>query len=195
MPSSAIAFPSRPTALHNSLARRLMLGIAATLVVAAAAHLSFPLPFTPVPFTIQPLAVLTVGLLLGPLDGALALLAYLAEGAAGLPVFSPTGLGGTLQLLGPTGGYLMAYPGVALLAGFAGRRLSQVIGPYKAAVLGGLLGTTLLFLSGAGWLQHVHSLSGHALWLAAVAPFLPGEAIKILIAAGIYRTLAPSVSR
>ena len=99
--------------LATTLPGRVVVGVAATVVVAAAAHVAIPLPFTPVPLTLQPLAVLGVGLALGPVDGFLAMLAYLAEGAMGLPVFSPTGLGGVAQLLGPTGGFLMAYPLVA----------------------------------------------------------------------------------
>jgi biotin transport system substrate-specific component len=100
-----------------SIPGRILAGLAATAVVAAAAHVAIPLPFTPVPLTLQPLAVLGVGLALGPVDGLLAMLAYLAEGAAGLPVFSPTGMGGLAQLVGPTGGFLMAYPLVAAIAG------------------------------------------------------------------------------
>lgn len=172
-----------------------MTGIAATLVIALAAHVVLPLPFTPVPFTMQPLAVLATGMLLGPWDGALVLVAYLAEGAAGLPVFSPTGPGGLLQLFGPTGGYLMADPFVAIVAGLAARQLSARLGLYWAAVLGGIAATVLLFVSGAAWLAHLHPVTNHGIWLLAVGPFLPGEAVKILIAAGIYRTFSSSFSR
>lgn len=170
------------------LPRRLAVGLAATLVVAVAAHIAFPLPFTPVPFTLQPLAVLGVGLFLGPIDGALAMLAYLAEGATGLPVFSPTGPGGLGQLLGPTGGFLLAYPLVALTCGYF-RRFADQIGPFAAAFTGCLLATALLFLSGASWLAYVAHLSSHAVWIAAVAPFVPGEAVKAVAAAGTFRAI------
>jgi len=73
---------------------KLVLGLAATAVVAAAAHVAIPLPFTPVPLSLQPLAVLGVGLAFGPVGGFLTMLAYLAEGLCGLPVFAPTGPGG-----------------------------------------------------------------------------------------------------
>ncbi len=158
-------------------------------MVALAAHFALPLPFTPVPLTLQPLAVLALGLLLAPVDGALAMLAYLLEGAAGLPVFSPTGPGGLLQLLGPTGGFLMVYPLVAFVCGAAVRRIGFCVTPYLAGVAAACLGTALLFLGGAGWLSHIAGLHGHALWVAAVLPFLPGEAVKILIAAGVYSAL------
>lgn len=195
MSSSVLASVSRSTALHGGLARRILMVLAASLVVAVSAHAAFPLPFTPVPFTLQPLAVLAVGLLLGPVDGALALLAYLAEGAAGLPVFSPTGPGGLAQLFGPTGGYLMADPVVALVAGLLAHRLSPRAGLYWAATIAATVATCLLFTSGAAWLAHWHPMSAHALWIAAVAPFLPGEAVKILVAAGIFRTFHPSPAR
>ena len=195
MPTSVAAFDSKPEARHTPVSKRLMVGLTATLAIAAAAHVALPLPFTPVPFTLQPLAVLVVGLLLGPIDGTLTLLAYLAEGATGLPVFSPTGPGALPQLLGPTGGYLLAYPLVAFVAGVTARRTATLLSRYGAGALGGLLATVLLFSAGAGWLAHLHVASGHGLWLMAVEPFLPGEAIKILIAAAVYRTFSSSFSR
>src|SRR4029078_12080848 len=91
----------------------------ASLLVAACARIYIPLPGTPVPLTVQNFAVLLVGLALGPWRGFAALALYLIEGASGLPVFSPTGPGGIAQLIGPTGGYLMAYPFVAALTGYA----------------------------------------------------------------------------
>lgn len=170
---------------------RILRAISATLVVAAAAHIAFKLPFTPVPFTLQPLAVLGVGLALGPVDGALAMLAYLAEGAAGLPVFSPTGPGGMLQLLGATGGFLMAYPLVAFLCGGITSLLSRRVPAFVAALAGCTTAIVVLFSCGAAWLAHVAHLSAQTVWFAAVLPFLPGEAVKILAAAGTYRALKP----
>jgi biotin transport system substrate-specific component len=179
-------------AAANSLPGKLAIGIAATAVVAAAAHVSIPLPFTPVPLTLQPLAVLGVGLALGPVAGLLAMLTYLAEGALGLPVFSPTGPGGLAQLLGPTGGFLMAYPFVAAIAGGLTHTLAARIPRFLAAAIGCTVAVALLFISGAGWLMHLAHLSTHAVWVAAVAPFLPGEAIKICIAAGTFRAISRS---
>jgi len=100
------------------IARQAALVIGASLFVAVCAHIYLPLPGTPVPLTVQNLAVLLVGLSLGSRRGFLAMALYLAEGASGLPVFSPTGPGGIAQLIGPTAGYLIAYPFVAALAGF-----------------------------------------------------------------------------
>lgn len=169
---------------------RILIGLAATAVVAAAAHVSIPLPFTPVPLTLQPLAVLGVGLALGPIAGFLTMLAYLAEGAIGLPVFSPTGLGGLAQLFGPTGGFLMAYPLVAAVVGGLTRGLTARTPRFLAAFVAGNLAMALLFLSGAGWFMQYTQHSLHATWIGAVAPFLPGEFVKVVIAAGVYSTLA-----
>src|SRR5271156_5890585 len=84
--------------------------IGASLFVALCARITLPLPFTPVPLTVQNFGVLLVGLLLGSKRGFAALALYLAEGAVGMAVFSLPGIGGMAQLLGPTGGYLMMYP-------------------------------------------------------------------------------------
>ena len=170
----------------STLLGRLLIGLAATVVVAAAAHVAIPLPFTPVPLTLQPLAVLGVGLALGPVAGFATMLAYLAEGAAGLPVFSPTGPGGVAQLLGPTGGFLLAYPLVAAIAGGLTRHLSLRAPRFLAAAAGGAAATLLLFISGAAWLMHLTHLSLPATLTAAVVPF------KVLIAAGVYKALSPA---
>jgi biotin transport system substrate-specific component len=182
------ASPYRAAA--SSLPGRLVVGLAATLVVAAAAHVAIPLPFTPVPLTLQPLAVLGVGLALGPLDGFLAMLAYLAEGASGLPVFSPTGPGGLLQLLGPTGGFLMAYPLVAAIVGGLTARIREYASRFVSALVAGHIAMALLFLCGAGWFMHFTHHSLQATWFGAVLPFLPGEIVKVFVAAGIYSAVA-----
>lgn len=179
----------------SRLGRGLILGISATLVIALASHIAFPLPFTPVPFTLQPLAVLGVGLWLGPVSGFFATLAYLVEGALGLPVFSPTGFGGVAQLLGPTGGYLLAYPLVAATAGGLTSTLKCRIPVFVAATLACLTATLFLFTAGASWLAWETHLSVHQAWVAGVAPFLPGDVIKALAAAGMYRAFHRPAAR
>src|SRR5690242_14201337 len=101
-----------------ALARPVAIVIAASLFIAICARISFVVPFTPVPLTLANFGVLAVGLVLGSRKGFAAALTYLGMGAAGLPVFSAGGIGGPMQLVGHTGGYLMAYPIVAFLAGF-----------------------------------------------------------------------------
>src|SRR3954453_9213165 len=91
-----------------------------TLALAAAAQITIPIPNSPVPFTLQPLVVVLAGLMLGPVAGASSMILYLLAGAVGLPVFSPVGAPGALRFIGPTGGYLIAYPVAAWAAGTLG---------------------------------------------------------------------------
>lgn len=169
---------------EGALLRGAGLALAGTAIVAAAAHVSIPLPFTPVPFTLQPLAVLLIGLLFGPILGFSTLCLYLLEGIAGLPVFQPFGAGGVAQLLGPTGGFLLAYPLVAAVAGGLFRTL-RLTSRYAAATIAGCAAMLLLFVVGAAQLGTLLHLGVHATLFAAVLPFLPGEFVKVLAAAGI----------
>ena len=191
--STESAYALEPTGFGlfaNSVPGKLLLGLAATVVVALAAHVSFPLPFTLVPLTLQPLAVLGVGLAFGPIGGFLTMLAYLAEGAAGLPVFSPGGLGGLAQIVGPTGGYLLSYPLVAALTGSITRTLRDRAPAFVAAASGCTAAVVLLYFCGAGWLLLLTHLSLRGAWVQGVLPFLPGEIVKILAAAGTYSAFA-----
>jgi biotin transport system substrate-specific component len=154
--------------------------VGASLVVALCARVTIPLPFTPVPLTMQNFGVLLVGLLLGSRRGFAALALYLVEGASGLPVFSPTGPGGIAQIIGPTGGFLMAYPLVAFMAGWIYEHTSRRFG---WAALAGFAGEVVLFAGGLGWLFVLtHSLSLAIKW--GLYWFLFAEVIKILMAAG-----------
>src|SRR6201992_299834 len=181
---------SQARALGSTIPGKLTLGVAATVVIALAAQVSFRLPFTPVPLPLQPLAVLGVGLAFGPVGGFLTLLAYLAEGACGVPVFSPSGPGGVAQLFfGPTSGYLLSYPLVAAIACGLTRILGRRMSLFASAALSCTTATVVLFLAGASWFMAFTHLPLRAVWIASIAPFLPGEAIKILAAAGIYSTL------
>lgn len=162
-------------------ARQVAIVVGASLFVALCARITIPLPFTPVPLTVQNFGVLLVGLLLGSRRGFAALALYLAEGAAGMPVFSPVGVGGIAHLLGPTGGFLLAYPVVAWLAGYVmehGRKT------FARAALGGLLGEVVLFTSGLTWLAVLtHSVAQAFRW--GLYWFLFAEVIKVMMAAGI----------
>src|ERR1043165_1276315 len=104
--------------------------------VAAASQIAIPLPFTPVPFTLQPMLVILAGMMLGPIAGATSMLLYLAAGAAGLPVFTPLGAPGIARLFGPTGGYLIAYPVAAFVAGAMATRLTSLGGRWLAGLAG-----------------------------------------------------------
>jgi biotin transport system substrate-specific component len=155
--------------------------VGASLFVALCARVTMPLPFTPVPLTLQNFAVLLVGLALGSRRGALALVLYLLEGSLGLPVFSG-GLAGVGWLLGATGGYLMAYPIVAFVSGFIAERGRRSFGRYAVAAI---IGEVLLFAGGVAWL----SIWTHGSWLQAAQfglyPFVFAEVAKVMAAAGL----------
>ncbi len=174
---------------RRTLTGRVFLAVSASFFVALCAHVSLPLYFTPVPLTLQTLAVVLVGLALGPALGSAALLLYLAEGAMGLPVFSPHVPGGIAQLLGPTAGFLFSYPLTAAAAGSIVRAVHFGRSQFASALLAGTAATVIVFVMGAGWLAHLLHLSPGAAWHLAVAPFLPGEFLKISAAAGTYTTL------
>jgi len=156
--------------------------IGASLFVALCARITIPLPFTPVPLTVQNFGVLLVGMLLGSRRGFAALALYLAEGAMGLPVFNPTGAGGLAQLFhGATAGFLLSYPLVAWVAGYVmehGRK------NFIRAAIGGLLGEVVLFTGGLAWLAVLtHSVTQAFRW--GLYWFLFAEIIKVMMAAGI----------
>ena len=153
--------------------------IGASLVVALCARVTVPLPFTPVPLTLQNFGVLLVGLLLGSRRGFAALALYLVEGASGLPVFSPAGPGGIAQIIGPTGGFLMAYPLAAFTAGWIYEHTSR---RFAWAALAAFAADVVLFAGGLGWLFALtHSLS-LAIKLGLYW-FVFAEVIKIAMAA------------
>ena len=155
--------------------------LGASLFVALCARITLPLPFTPVPLTLQNFGVLLVGLLLGRRRAFAALVLYLAEGASGIPVFNPTGPGGLAQLLGPTGGFLLAYPLVAALAGWIFERGSQT---FTRAAAAALTSEILLFLGGLSWLAVLtHSIATAIRF--GLYGFIFAEIIKIMLAAGI----------
>jgi len=176
-PAIAAVHPQQDRALE--WAKQAAIVVSASLLVALCARVTVPLPFTPVPLTLQNFGVLVVGLLLGSRRGFAALALYLAEGASGLPVFNPAGPGGIAQLFGPTGGYLMSYPFVAALAGFIHERGRST---FARAAAAGLAAEVLLFAVGLTWL---------AIWTHSLAQafrfglywFLSAEVIKILFAA------------
>ena len=187
VPQSALTHPS--VSIHETLTGRTMIVIGASIFVAACAHLSIPLPFTPVPITLQNFAVILVGMVLGPVAGFSAMVLYLAEGAMGLPVFTPHSVGGVAHLLGPNAGYLFSYPLAAAVAGWIVRAMQCVTSRFRSALVASTVASLPVFILGAGWLGHVLHLSVSATWTLAVSPFLLGEVIKVTAAAGIFSTL------
>jgi len=173
--TAAVSVPSRPVGIQIALV------LAGALAVAAAAQVAIPVPGSLVPFTLQPLAVLIAGGLLGPRLGALSLVLYLGMGAAGLPVFAPVGAPGFARLIGPTGGFLIAFPFAAAVTGrLAGRS-------YVSCVLAALAGMAVIFAGGMAQL----SLIAPDRVAAMITPFLAADLVKALLAAAIIQKFAP----
>ncbi len=155
--------------------------VGASLFVALCARVTLPLPFTPVPLTLQNFGVLLVGLALGSRRGFAALALYLAEGLAGMPVFSPTGPGGFAQLLGPTGGFLLVYP---LVAGIAGWILEEGENSFVRAAAASLGAEICLFVGGISWLAVLtHSFTQAVRF--GLYWFVFAEVIKVVSAAAV----------
>jgi biotin transport system substrate-specific component len=156
-------------------------------LTAAAAQISFPIPGTAVPFTLQPMIVILAGAVLGSRLGAMSQFAYLMLGIAGLPVFaaSPALPQGAARLLGPTGGYLMVYPAAAFVTGLLAergfnRRLST-------AIMAMLAGVGVIYAGGLSWLAAAYTASFSLAVAAGAAPFLVADVFKAVIAAAIVR--------
>jgi biotin transport system substrate-specific component len=162
-------------------ALQIALVVGASLFVALCAQVTLPLPFTPVPLTLQNFGVLLVGLALGSRRGFAALLLYLVEGALGMPVFNPAGLGGVVQLFGPTGGYLLAYPFVAALTGWIMENGKK---SFARAGVAGLSGEIVLFASGISWLAVLTHSFAQAVHFGLYW-FVFAEVIKVISAAAI----------
>ena len=160
---------------------------------AVAAQIAIPLE--PVPFTLQVLAVVLTGLLLGPRYGALAMAIYLLVGAVGIPVFSGF-RGGLGILLGDTGGYLLAYPLAAALAGVAAGAVANA--PRRRALIVGFLWGSLalavIYALGAAWLMVLAGLSPGAALVAGVLPFVVFDLIKVGLANLVAVAVAPAIA-
>ena len=150
--------------------------------VAAASQIAIPLPFTPVPITLQPMLVILAGMMLGPVAGATSMALYLAAGAAGLPVFTPIGAPGVLRFLGPTGGYLLAYPVAAFVAGILNRKATSLAGRWAA----GVAGIAVIYAGGVAQLAIIDGSISRAVQLG-VTPFAAFDLVKAWLAAVIAK--------
>ena len=179
------AFAKSETLLGVALApldavRQVGLVIGFSLLTALAAQVVIPLG--PIPITGQTFAVLLTGALLGSRLGAMAMIAYLVEGASGLPFFSG-GHGGLLHLMGPTGGYLIAFPAAAYITGaFAEHGWDRRFLTAAAAMA---IGSAIIMLSGWAWFSLVMRTSPLLTLWATVIKFIPGDIIKISLAAAV----------
>jgi len=172
---------------HSSFAPAIRVAAVAlaVLLTAAAAQVSWPLPFTPVPFVLTPLVVLLSGAALGSRLGAVAQIVYLLAGAVGLPVFAPSAQlpPGALRFMGPTGGYLLAYPVAAFLTGYLAERGWDR--RYWSSVAAMLFGLAVIFTGGVSWLAAMVTRSlGDAITLG-LRWFILLDVLKVLVAAAI----------
>ena len=175
-----------PTSSSSTMRNVVAIALAA-LLVSVAAQVVVPLPLTPIPFTLQPLAVLVVGGVLGARRGAAALALYLAMGLVGLPVFAAGG-SGVARLMGPTGGYLLAFPVAAAATGaLAGAQPGLVRALFSCAV-----GMVLIHIGGTAQLAALGGDAGAAYRLAFV-PFLTGDLLKIGLAAAVMLLAGPAL--
>jgi biotin transport system substrate-specific component len=174
--SSSAARPFQPA----RIVREVALLCAASLFLALTARIRIDLPFTPVPITGQTLGVIVLGALYGPRRGALAVAAYLLQGLLGAPVFAG-GLSGPAIFLGPTGGYLVGFVPAAAVAG----ALAGAARPWPMRVLGMTLASLAVYALGVPWLMVVTGASLFAALQLGLAPFLVGDAIKVLIATSV----------
>lgn len=152
------------------------------LALALASQIAIPMPGTPVPVTLQPLLVVLAGLMLGPKLGTASMLLYLAAGAVGLPVFSPFGAPGVARFVGPTGGFLLAFPAGAFIAGFVSRRYPSFAGRWIAS----MLGIAMLFVGGIAQLTILTGSFTRAVAIG-ITPFAAFDVLKALVAAAIAR--------
>jgi biotin transport system substrate-specific component len=173
-----------------------------TALTALAAQFSVPLPLTSVPFTLQPMVVLLGGLALGARLGCISQVLYLAAGVAGLPVFaaSATLPPGAFRLLGPTGGYLMAYPVAAFVVGSLAERGFDR--RYVTSVVAMLVGLAVVYAGGVAWLglfaragSQSAAVGLQAALAAGLYPFVAADLVKVVAAAGVLPGLWHIVGR
>lgn len=147
------------------------------VALALASQVAIPIAGTPVPLTLQPMLVVLAGLWLGPRAAAASMILYLTAGALGAPVFTPIGAPGIARLLGPTGGYLLAYPLAAAVAG-----LARTHAPTYARRAGfALAGMVVLYAGGLAQLTLLTGSMSRAVVLGLV-PFVAADVVKALVA-------------
>jgi biotin transport system substrate-specific component len=170
------------------LKRSLAIGVA-VLLVAASAQVFVPIPLNPVPITLQPLAVLVVGGLLGPASGALTLILYLAFGMLGLPVFAG-GSAGFVHVLGPTGGYLLAFPAAAAVAGALSAPRADGSPAVLRVLLACVLGMAVIHAGGVAQLAAL-GLDPARAFRVGFVPFFTGDLLKVGLASAVILATGP----
>jgi len=174
-----------------TFSRRLVCALSLNLLLIASAYIRIPLPFSPVPITGQAMAVLACGLFLGPVTGALTVIAYLFEGALGLPVFAG-GSAGLAHIAGPTGGYLLGFIPAAFIVGILSARVRSMT--YLRLIGVQVLGVVIIYIPGL--LVLTLFVPDSIVLRTGLYPFLPGAAIKIVLTASAlsaYKRIRQSI--
>ena len=192
MQSTEMTIPAvlRTRLMLDRVGLNLLTIVGASLLIAIAAQIAIPIPFSPVPLTMQPLAVLLVGVTLGSRRGAAAATLYLLEGASGLPFFAQ-GHGGAFWLTAATAGYLWSYPLAAFVAGwFSERGWGSTT---LRAIAGMLAALTIIYAGGFAWLA---MLSGaRAALTMGVVPFVVADFVKVALGAALLPQLQKLVNQ
>lgn len=190
--NASITIPSVITEriIRSRAALNVLMVVAASAIIAVAAQIAISIPFSPVPLTLQPIAVLLVGVTLGSRRGAAAAALYLFEGIVGLPVFAQAH-GGAMWLVAATGGYLLSYPAAAFVAGwFSERGWGSTT---LRAVAGMLAALTVIYAGGFSWLS---MLAGpRAAFTMGIVPFVVADFVKVALAAALLPELQKLISK
>jgi biotin transport system substrate-specific component len=184
-PLAAVLWPDRADGA-SAVLRSVILIVLGTALLTLSAKVSLPLPY--VPMTLQTLVVLMIGAAYGWRLGSATLLAYLAEGAIGLPVFAGP-VGGLAPLVGPTAGYLYGFVGAAFVTGWLAERGWDRSVPLLFVAMA--LGHLLILAAGFGWLAFGMKLGVQKAWLVGIAPFIAASLIKNALGAA----LVPAIRR
>ena len=168
----------RPVLRREAIVFDILVILGASVFIALSAQIAFNVPFSPVPITGQTFAVLLTGALLGSRRGTLAILAYLLEGIAGLPVFAQAHFG-LIHIVGPTGGYLIGFIPAAFVCGYLAEKgwIRSLAGAFTSMVIG----TVIIFISGLIWLSLV--MGTENLLIIGFFPYISGAFLKIVFAA------------
>ena len=161
--------------------RRTLTAALFVLLTTAGAYVAVPVPWTPVPMTLQPLFVLLSGLVLGPSAGAASMAAYVLLGVGGAPVFAAIPAG-PAALVGPTGGFILAFPLASGLCGWLAAPRDAGVPRILLALVAGLL---VIYLAGAAQLALLTGAAPTAVFRNAVLPFALGDSIELLLAMAI----------
>ncbi len=169
------------------LVRRAVAVGAFVVLTTAGAYAAVPLPWTPIPMTLQPLFVLLAGFVLGPTLGATSMVSYVLLGASGLPLFFG-GQAGLAWLMGPTGGFILAFPAAAFVTGWLAGSKSPGSARLLAAVAGGLV---VIYLGGTAQFAMLTGRTALDTLALTVVPFLAGDVIESLVAVAIASRVRP----